>query len=302
MMQLTILGNGSGGAFQGRHYTAQMLYVGNQHFLIDCGEGTQQQAWRWRLPLDKVQQVFISHLHGDHVFGLIGVLTSFALKSRTTALEIFAPKGLQELVDVHHRICGVRIEYPVTIHEVDTEVSKVVFENKNIEVWTIPLHHRVPTTGWLFREKPKPDHILPEKIEQYQIPFSKIPEVKNGADFMLPDGTQIPNAELTAPAAAPKSYAFCSDTAFHPPVAEWVRGVDLLYHEGTFVEAQRAYAEISFHSTAGDAAEIARRADAKRLFLGHFSNRYDDLAGHLAEARAIFPNTDLAEEGMQIDI
>lgn len=301
-MQLTILGNGSGGAFQGRNYTAQMLHAGNQYFLIDCGEGTQQQTWRLRLPLDKVQQVFISHLHGDHVFGLIGVLTSFALKSRTAGIEIFAPKGLQELVDVHHRICGVRIEYPLTIHEVDTEVSKVVFENKNLEVWTIPLHHRVPTTGWLFREKPKPNHILPEKIELYQIPFSKIPDVKNGADFTLPDGSLIPNAELTAPAAPPKSYAFCSDTAFHPPVAEWVRGVDLLYHEGTFMEAQRAYAEITFHSTAGDAAEIARRAGAKRLLLGHFSNRYDDLAGHLAEAQAIFPNTALAEEGKRINI
>lgn len=301
-MKLTILGNGSGGAFQGRNYTAQMLQIGNQNYLIDCGEGTQHQAWRLRLPLDKVRQIFISHLHGDHVFGLIGLLTSFALKSRATALEIFAPAGLRDLIDVHHRICGVRIEYPLTMHEVETEVSKIIFETEKIEVWTVPLHHRQPTTGYFFKEKPKPRHILPEKIEQYQIPIPKIKEVKNGADLALPDGRIVPNSELTTPTAPPKSFAFCSDTAFHPPVADCVRGADLLYHEATFLEAQREYATISFHSTAGDAAEIARRAEAKRLILGHFSSRYDDLAGHLAEARAVFPNSEVALEGATFEI
>lgn len=301
-MKLTILGNGSGGAFQGRNYTAQMLQTGSQHFLIDCGEGTQHQAWRLRQPLDKVEQIFISHLHGDHVFGLVGLLTSFALKSRQLPIEIFAPAGLDELLDVHRRICGVRFEYPITIHVVDPEVSKIIFENKNLEVSTVPLRHRMPATGWLFREKPKPRNILPEKIEQFKIPIPQIKQVKNGADFVLPDGRVIPNSELTTPPPPPKSYAFCSDTALHPPVADWVRGVDLLYNEATFLETHRELATITNHSTAGDAAQIARLAGVGQLILGHFSNRYEDLDGHLVEARAVFPNTEIAVEGAVFEV
>ncbi len=301
-MQLTILGNGSGGAFQGRNYTAQFLSTGSQNFLIDCGEGTQHQAFRLRLPLDRVQQIFISHLHGDHVFGLIGLLTSFAMKGRGQLLEIFAPAGLDELVEAHRRVCGVFFTFPLQIHAVDTEVSKVIFENKSLEVHSIPLRHRTATSGFLFREKAKPRHILAEKIAEHQIPFDKIGGIKNGSDFVLPDGRIVPNLELTTAPSPSKTYAFCSDTMFHPPVVDCVRGADLLYHEATFLEKHRSLAEFSCHSTAGDAAEIARSAGVKRLLLGHFSNRYESLEEHLAEARAVFADTDIAEEGAVFEI
>lgn len=296
-MQITILGNSSGGPFHGRHFTAQVLQVENQPFLIDCGEGTQMQILRYRLKVEACKQIFISHLHGDHVFGLFGMITNWSHKKRTEPLHIFAPAGLSELIGTAIRICAVRLSYTIEFHEVDTTVSAKIFENEKVEVWTIPLFHRSPTTGWLFREKTKPRNIRPEKIEEYGIHFSAIPAIKAGGDLELSDGRLVPNTELTLDPPKPLSYAFCSDTAFSMPVIEVVRGVDLLYHEATFTNENIQEAEISFHSTAAQAAEIAHRAGVKRLILGHISGRYPDTTQHLAEARAIFENTAIAEEG-----
>ncbi|MBK6993544.1 MAG: ribonuclease Z [Lewinellaceae bacterium] len=301
-MQLTILGNSSGGPFHGRHYTAQVLQVENQTYLIDCGEGTQMQIFKYRIKVDACKQIFISHLHGDHVFGLIGLITNWSHRKRSEPLHIFSPPGLQELIETTIRVCGIRLSYVIEFQEVDATISAKVFETPKLEVWTIPLHHRSPTSGWLFREKPKPRNIRPEKIEEYSIPFVAIPAIKAGGDFELPDGSRVPNAELTLDPPSPVSYAFCSDTAFSEPVAEIVRGVDLLYHEATFINENAQEAVISFHSTAAQAAEIARRAGVKRLILGHISGRYADTAQHLIEARAVFEQVEIAEEGKKWDV
>lgn len=296
-MHLTILGNSSGGPFHGRHYTSQVLQVGSQVFLIDCGEGTQMQLFRYRVKFDSCKHIFISHLHGDHVFGLIGLITNWCLKKRTATLHLYSPPGLQELVETTIRVCGVRMTYALEFHEVDASVSAKIFESQTVEVWTIPLHHRSPTSGWLFREKPRQRNIRPDKIQEHGIHFSQIPAIKAGGDLVLPDGSQVPNADLTFDPAPPRSYAFCSDTMPSDVVAETVHGVDLLYHEATFTTENEAEAAMSFHSTAAQAAEIARRAGVKRLILGHFSGRYTDEIQHLAEAQAVFPEAEIAQEG-----
>ncbi len=301
-MFLTVLGNGAGGPYQGRAYTAQVLQVDNQYFLIDCGEGTQMKLYQYRAKTDQFRHIFISHLHGDHVFGLIGLLTSWCIKKRTEPLHLYAPKGLRELVEATARVCGIVFPYPLEFMEVDTTVHRKIFENSKVEVWTIPLNHRTPTSGWLFREKQRPLNILKSKIEAYDIPFALIPGIKAGDDLVLPDGRIIPNAELTTMPAAPRSYAFCSDTAPSDTVVEVVRQVDLLYHEATFTAEHTEEAAISYHSTAAQAAEIARRAGVRQLLIGHISGRYQDTAQHLAEARAIFEPTDVAEEGKIIEI
>lgn len=296
-MQLTVLGSGAGGPFQGRNYTAQVLQVENHYFLIDCGEGTQHQLYRNRIPYDRFQQIFISHLHGDHVFGLIGLLTSYCLKQRTKKLEVFSPPGLRELMEHTARICGIIFPYVIEFTEVDTTVSRVVFENKHVEVSTVPLNHRTPCTGWLFRERARPRNIRKDKIAEYNIPVRLIPGIKAGADLNLPDGRWISNEELTLPPRPTRAYAFCSDTAPAPAITEAVTGIDLLYHEATFTEAQLAEAAISCHSTAGQAAATARDAGAKKLLLGHFSGRYPDSEQHVAEARGIFGESYAVEEG-----
>lgn len=301
-MQLTILGNGAGGPFQGRNYTAQVLQVENQYFLIDCGEGTQHQLFRYRVPCDRFHQIFISHLHGDHVFGLIGLLTSFCLKKRAQKLEIFSPPGLQELIEQTARSCGVVFPYPLEFTAVDAALSALVFENKFLEVWSIPLHHRIPCCGWLFREKPKPRNIRKEKIEEYAIPIHLIPGIKSGANLSLPNGTVIPNAELTLPPRPLRSYAFCSDTAPSDLVVQAVRQVDLLYHESTFTDEHTGEARLSFHSTARQAAEVARAAGVKKLLLGHFSGRYPEAGQHVSEARDVFAESYPVSEGETFSI
>ncbi len=296
-MQVTILGTGAGGPFQGRNYTAQVLQTENHYYLIDCGEGTQHQLHRFRVPYDRFRQIFISHLHGDHVFGLIGLLTSYCLKKRTQPLQIFSPSGLRELVAETARLTGIIFPYSIQFTEVDPNVSQPVFEDKWVEVWTIPLNHRMPCSGWLFREKPRLLNIRKEKITEYDIPISLIPGIKAGADLSLPDGRVIANAELTQAPRPLRSYAFCSDTAPAPEIAAAIRNADLLYHEATFTDEHREDAALSFHSTAAQAAGIAKAAGVKKLLLGHFSGRYPDVEKHLLEARAVFPDTEAAEEG-----
>lgn len=296
-MEICILGNGSGGPFQGRHFTAQLLKVGKYRFLIDCGEGTQQQLYRYRIRYDNVEQIFISHLHGDHVFGLVGLLTSFCMRRRQQPIHLFSPPGLSRLVGVTFRASGVQPPFPIVFHEVDPEQSKCVFENQALEVWTIPLRHRGPCTGWLFREKPMRRRMHKDQIESYEIHYTAIPDLLAGADLELPNGTRVPNNKLTRPPNPPRTYAFCSDTAFSKRVIAAVQGVDLLYHEATFLSAQSEEAARTLHATAAQAAEVARQAGVKKLLLGHFSSRYTDLTQHLAEARAIFPESYVAEEG-----
>jgi ribonuclease Z len=296
-MELIILGNSAGGPFHGRHYTAQVLQMGDQVFMIDCGEGAQMQIYRHRVKIDRCNHIFISHLHGDHVYGLMGLLTGWCLKKRTARLHVFSPAGLRELVETTARLCRVVFPYPIEFHEMDRISFTKVFENHKIEVWSIPLNHRIETAGWLFREKMKSRGMRPEKIETYQIPYTLIPEIKAGKDLILPDGRQVTNAELTFDPPTPLSYAFCSDTAPSDQVTEAIRGVNLLYHEATFADEHTEEAAFTYHSTAAQAAAIARKGGVGRLLIGHLSGRYADAERHLIEARAIFPNTCFAEEG-----
>lgn len=301
-MQLTILGTSSGGPFHGRHYTSQVLQVDNQMFLIDCGEGTQMQLFHSRIKFDRCNHIFISHLHGDHVFGLLGLLTNWCLKKRTARLHLFSPPGLREWVETTARLCRIHFPYSIDFQEVDASVSAKIFENSKVEVWSIPLNHRIETSGWLFREKARPRNIRPDKIEEYGIHYSLMPGIKSGNDLLLPDGRLIPNEELTLPPKAPRAYAFCSDTAPSEAVISAVKGVDLLYHEATFTNEHATEAAISFHSTAAQAADIARQAGAGRLILGHFSGRYENTGQHLAEAQSVFPETFIAEEGGVVEV
>lgn len=301
--ELTLLGTGAALPMPGRFTSAQVLNVNSQLYLIDCGEGTQMRLTEYQVRRSKIGQIFISHLHGDHFYGLMGLLTSFALNDRSQALNIFSPLGLEEIIQVmlHYQGSGA-IPYPIKFHVVDTTKYQLIFEDSQLEVYSIPLEHRIPTCGYLFREKQRPRNILQEKIKELNIPVSEIKNIKNGADFQLPDGRVIPNAVLTADAPQPRSYAYCSDTMYAPEIVPYIKGVDILYHEATFLQEDEAIAQDNSHSTTIQAATIAKMAEAKQLVIGHFSSRYKDASLFEQEARTIFPNTVGSEDGMVLEV
>ncbi|MCB0587230.1 MAG: ribonuclease Z [Phaeodactylibacter sp.] len=299
--ELTLLGTNSALPAYGRFPSAQVLNVQERHYLVDCGEGAQIRMSQFGVRRSKIQQVFISHLHGDHIFGLAGFLSSMALLGREDPIELYSPKGLEEMVRVLFKYSG-GLSFPLHFHTLDTEKNQLIFEDKAITVHSLPLVHRVPSAGFLFREKERPRNMRPEKIETYNIHYRDIPAIKAGADYVLPDGRRISNEELTLPPPAPRSYAYCSDTAYHEPLASMIQGVDLLYHESTFCEDMREQAVLTGHSTARQAAEIARLAGAGRLILGHYSSRYKSLKPFLEEARAVFPNTELGDDGRVFEV
>lgn len=296
-MQLTILGCNSAVPANGRYPTAQILRVASELFLIDCGEGTQMRMNEHHIARGKINHIFISHLHGDHVFGLMGLLTSYSLNQRQDDLHIYAPAGLQEMVEVQVKHTGSHLSYPLHFHVNDTTTSKEILNNKNVSVTTIPLVHRVPCCGFLFKEQPQPLNIIGEKIEEYQIDYRQIKAIKNGADFVAATGQTIPNHELTKPPKPLRTYAFCSDTAYHEPIVPIIRKANLLYHETTFTDDLQQWATRTGHSTAKQAATIAAKAEVGQLICGHYSSRFKDLQPVLDEARAVFPNTELGLEG-----
>jgi ribonuclease Z len=301
-MRLTVLGNGSGGPFLGRHYTAQVLQHAQHWFLIDCGEGTQMQLFRYRIPVDRIRHIFISHLHGDHLFGLPGLLTSYSLKRRKARLDIFAPPGLEAWLEATFQVSGAVLSFPLVVHAVDPQSRTQVLALKSLAVHTIPLRHRGGCTGWLFQETPGLRNLRKDQLLAHQIPVEDIPGIKAGSDWLSPSGALVPNAVLTHPPKTPPSYAFCSDTAPSEGVVDAIRGVSLLYHEATFTEANAADAARSDHSTAAQAAAIAKDAGVGCLLMGHFSSRYKSLDGHLEEARAVFPNVRIAVEGETLEV
>lgn len=271
--------------------SSQVVEVRDKMFMIDCGEGTQVQLRRARVHFNKVQAVFISHLHGDHCFGLIGMISSFGMLGRTAPLHIYAPKELRELLDAQMNFFCRGLEYEVEFHEVDTRRSYVVYEDKSLSVTTIPLNHRMPCCGFLFREKPTLPHIRRDMIDFYDIPISQRDNIKNGADWVTAEGEVIPNSRLTTPSDTPRSYAYCSDTKYIPDLYKQLEGVDLLYHESTYCDADEERASQYYHSTASQAATVALKANVKKLIIGHYSARYDDTDTLVAEARAVFPNS-----------
>ena len=300
--ELHVLGCGSALPTTRHFPTSQIVNVRDKLFMIDCGEGAQLQFRKSRLKFSRLNHIFISHLHGDHCFGLLGLISTLNLLGRTAELHIHSPKGLEDLMITMIDFFNRQMTYKVLFHEFGTKEAAVVYEDRSLTVTTIPLRHRMPCCGFLFAEKPGPNHILRDMIDFYQVPVYELNRIKNGADYVTPEGEVIPNARLTRPSAAPRRYAYCSDTIYLPSVTEQIKGVDLLFHEATFAEDAAPRAKETFHTTASQAARIARDAEVKKLLIGHFSARYDDEQVLLDEARAVFPNTQLAKETLCISV
>jgi ribonuclease Z len=295
---LTILGSNSALPAHGRNPSAQVLQVGEELLLFDCGEGTQMRLVEQGIRPGRISTVAISHLHGDHYFGLVGLLNSFHLMSRVRPLTLFAPAELWPILDLQMRYTNESLSYALTCSETRPDGLNLLVEREGYALWSFPLNHgQTPTTGFLLRERSTGRRIDGAKVEALGIPHEDRERLRLGQDIRTPDGRVIPNAELTLPGWKPRSYAYCSDTAYMPELAETLQGVDLLYHEATYAEEDAEKAALRFHSTARQAAMLARDAGVGRLLLGHFSSRYADLDRLLDEAREIFPRAELALEG-----
>ncbi|MEM9917194.1 MAG: ribonuclease Z [Bacteroidota bacterium] len=295
--ELTILGCNSAIPAHGRHPSAQLLRLRNQHYLIDCGEGTQMRMADHKVRKSRINQIFISHLHGDHVFGLIGLLTSYSLAGRRQPMDLFGPEGLQELIETTAKLSYCIFTYPIQYHLVDTNKQARIFEDKLVEVFSLPLKHRIPTTGFLFREKERPLNLRPGIVDQLEIPFQEIPAIKAGSDWEAPNGQRYSNTDLTLPPTPLRSYAYCSDTMYIEDLRPLIQGVNLLYHEATFLHEKAENAKLTMHSTALQAAQMAHKAQVGQLILGHYSSRYVTPAPLVKEAKTVFQETLPAQEG-----
>ncbi|MBI4929575.1 MAG: ribonuclease Z [Bacteroidetes bacterium] len=295
--ELTILGSSSATPTATRHPTAQVLNVHERFFLLDCGEATQIQLRRFKFKIQRIDHIFISHLHGDHYLGLSGLLGTMHLLGRDKVLHIYSPAGLKEIIDINHYHSKTFLNYDLEFHVLEGKSFAKIFEDDKMTVETIPMNHRIPCYGFLFREKEPLRNIIKEKIEEYNIPVRQIFEIKKGNDFISPDGKRIPNSELTLPPHPPRTYAYCSDTLYNESYIEQIRNVNLLYHEATFADDKAERAIETHHCTAKQAGAIAQKANAKQLIIGHYSARYKDLDVLLNEAKEKFSNTLLAIEG-----
>ncbi|MBP3518618.1 MAG: ribonuclease Z [Parabacteroides sp.] len=299
---INILGCGSALPTTRHLATSQVVDLRDKLYMIDCGEGTQVQMRRMRIRFGRLAHVFISHLHGDHCFGLPGLISTLGMLGRTGELVVHGPKEVEDYLRPVMDLFCRGMEFEVRFNPVDTHSHSLVMEDRSLSVYSIPLKHRIPTCGYLFAEKPKEAHIIREMTDFYQVPVRCMKDIKRGQDYVTPDGEVVPNSRLTRPAAPPKRYAFCSDTAYNRSIIPIIEGVDLLYHEATFAECDLARAKETFHSTARQAAEIARDAHVKRLVIGHYSARYENLSELHREAEAVFPGTVLGNEGMVIKV
>ena len=297
---VTTLGTGAALPARGRYPSAQLLNIRERLFLMDCGEGTQERLRMAQVNLGRIARVFISHMHGDHYLGLMGLISSMHLLGRTMALDIHGPTELREVIELQLRVSGTYLRFPLRFHSVQHVSGALVMKDERVEVTELALKHRIQSTGFLFREAPRPRKLIKDRVDI--IPHYARRSVKLGEDLVLPDGTIVPNAELTEAPTTPRSYAYCSDTAYVPDLAPYLHGVDLLYHESTFTEALVARAKETMHSTAKQAATLAKDAGVKQLLLGHFSSRYRDVSVLQAEALEIFPNTLLAQEGRTFEV
>ncbi len=301
-MQLTILGCYAATPRTFTNPTSQVLEIRNRLFLIDCAEGTQVELRRNKIKFSKISHIFISHLHGDHFYGLVGLISSFTLLNRTADLHVYGPKGIKEIILLQLRYANSYTGFNLYFHELDTNDSVVVYEDEKVVVSTIPLKHRVYTNGYLFREKIGDRRINPDAMKAYQINTAYFQNVKNGKDVTLDDGTVIPNGVLTFEPVPPKSYAFCSDTVYTESYLDIIRNADAVYHESTFLESEAHLSERTMHCTAKQAATIALKADIKKLILGHYSTRYDNIELFRQEAQEIFPHVELADDGKVFDL
>lgn len=293
---VTILGNSSAKPTATGHPSAQVVNINEQLFLVDAGEGVQRQMARCGISALKLRAVFLSHLHGDHFFGLFPLLSTLGLYGRRTSLRVYAPRPFGEMLECFQHLCENDLPYQIEWVEVDTTKHQIIFENDTTEVWSLPLRHRVPTSGYLFRQKEPALNVKKYAIERYGLTVPQIVQAKRGEDIVLESGEVLANADITYRPYGTLSYAYCSDTNYSARLAKMVEGVDMLYHEATYAADMRKMAKERGHSTTEDAAKVAQMAGVGRLLIGHFSSRYKDLEQLLAEAREVFPATEIARE------
>jgi ribonuclease Z len=295
--EVTILGSSSATPIYNRHPSAQLINIRERYFLVDCGEGTLMQLLRFRIKYHRISHIFISHLHGDHYLGLLGLLSTFHLQGRTKELHLYGQQELMDIVEMQLRLSNTILRYNLIFHPVRYYSPEIILEDEDVIIRSIVLNHRIPCTGFVFREKQRPRKLLVNKLQQHNVPFRLYPGIKEGNDFEDDYGKTISNTELTESPLPPSSYAYCSDTLYEPSIADDVFGVDMLYHEATFSHDMAERAAATFHTTALEAAMLAKAANVNQLLIGHFSARYKDLSPLLEEARTIFTNTELALEG-----
>ena len=296
-MELTILGCHAATPRKNAQTTAQLLEIKGQMILIDCGEGTQMQLRKLKIKFARIQHIFISHLHGDHCYGLVGLISTFRLLGREADLHIYGPKGIKEMITLQLKLADSWTNYPLHFHELDNTLPELILDHEKFTVTTLPLDHRIYTNGFLFREKVGSRKINASAVAEYGVAVADMENLKKGRDIQLADGSHIANEKLTFPPDPPRSYAYCSDTAYKPDLATMVHGVDCLYHESTFLDSHQDLAIKTKHSTASEAGHIAAVAQVKQLILGHFSSRYSDLNEFITQAQNHFQNVHLAEDG-----
>ena len=300
--KLTILGSNSATPAYGRHHTAQYLNIGSHHFLIDCGEGTQERLNIFKAKAQRINHIFISHLHGDHYLGLMGLIYTMHLLKRTKDLMIYGQKGLKEIIVTQLKYSDSKLNYKLHFFELQKGKSELLFEDKILEISSFPLNHRIPCSGFLFKEKPKPLRLSKEMLPE-DISLANIAKLKKGEDVYDTDGNLLyKNSEYTLSPRKSRSYAFCSDTLYDESIIPYIKGVDILYHEATFLADKHPWAELTFHSTTHQAGEIAKKAGVGQLVIGHYSARYKDLAPFISETKEIFENSILSVEGDTISI
>lgn len=293
---LTILGSGSALPTRDHFPTSQLLDIREKQFLIDCGEGTQIRLRQSGMKLNRLGHIFISHLHGDHCFGLPGLISTLGMLNRTADLYIHGPVGIREIFEPQLAFFCAELPFQIRFEEFDTRQAEVIYDDRSLSVTTLPLRHRMPCAGFLFREKPGYRHILRDWIDFYKIPIAQLNNIRQGADFITPEGKLIPNSQLTSPPNPTISYAYCSDTAYNEKLIPLLQDVDVLYHEATFAESEQKRARQTLHSTAREAATIALKAGVGKLLIGHYSARYANKDVLLQEAREVFENTELTTD------
>lgn len=299
---VTILGSSSAIPTSNRFLTAHLVNHDERFFLIDCGEGTQIQLRRLKTKFSRINHIFISHLHGDHVFGLFGLISSMSMLGRKIPLHIYSNSKLEEILKSHFSFFNDDIKFPIVYHPIGSKNSELIYDDNKIEIITIPLKHRIPCVGFLFREKKKLRNIKKIAIEEYNLGIKDIIAIKKGEDFISDNGKIIPNNLITTSPPLSKSYAFCTDTKYNENIIPLISGVDILYHESTFLSSDIKLAKSTYHSTAAQAATIALKANVKQLVIGHFSSRYKHDKEYLTEAKSIFENTIMAKEGLILNI
>lgn len=300
-MRLSILGCYSATPRAMTNTTAQVLEINNNMFLIDCGEGTQVHLRKHKIKFNRIKRIFISHLHGDHFFGLVGLISTFRLLTRETDLHVYGPKGIKEIVTLQMKLADSWTNYNLYFHELSSKESELIFEDDTVEVHTIPLKHRIYTNGYLFKEKPHERKIISHAAEQANINVAYYRKLKQGFDVVNEDGVLIDHTKVTKPGKKTQSYAFCSDTIYKEDIIPIIKNVDVLYHESTFLDQHAHLTERTKHATAKQAATIAKKANVGILLLGHYSTRYGSIKPFKDEAKLVFDNVELCEDGKTFD-